>query len=101
MKLNNYKELDKKYTEAEYLLLKSKFSPPAPLSEAIYDYLYKEDIFFYPKQKNYRSISEYLRNVSKDFFDVMYEKPLEQMPLYINGSASISSIASWRLELGK
>lgn len=101
----NFKKIDNRYSGQEYKKLqdyaKSR-NPVALISMIIREYFTStEKYFFYYEYRRYRYISETLYDISKATFQTLYEDPLECMPLYINIPTDISSIAIWRLEIGK
>jgi hypothetical protein len=103
----DFDEFDKKYTEAEYLLLvdrlRGEVSKPSLVS-AIKIYLYGDKCIVISSnvtKKQYSSVSEWLSEHNTNLFIIMYEMPLDLMPLHLDGVHIKSAIASWRLTIGK
>lgn len=104
--ISNYIQLDKRYTEEEYKGLsedlKATFFFPF-IDAAIKHYLLGSfDSFDKTQPGVVASLSFWMYNHDRNSFNIMYELPIVEMPLYINYEGSIwGVIAKWRLRVGK
>ena len=107
--LKNFRDLDNRYTKEEYRQLLDVLPPlcvtrsliiPIILSDRKYENL-QVVIKQIKGNKEYAYVSLYLYSTENLLYDVMYNRSLRDMPLFLNKDQEKSSIAKWRLDIGK
>lgn len=107
--LKNFEDLDNRYTKEEYRQLLNALPPlcvtrslivPIILSDRKYK---KLQVVIKQIKGNieYAYVSLYLYSTENTLYDVMYKRSLREMPLFINKDQETSTIAKWRLGIGK
>lgn len=98
------------YTKEEFLALREDL-----LTIVREEYYNDDSLIKIMKRSNYNNESIYRILCSKEFLNrnthsedyrnrvrkCLYELPLDQMPLYINGDEVVRIISRWRLKIGR
>lgn len=108
--IKKYRELDYKYTNEEYTQLLGRL-PNSCVIRAIIVAVVLSDrrngtiktfLLNMRRDDRYRYASLYLYSTEDIAYKVMYESPLQKIPLFLNHERQdIKAIAQWRLDIGK